>query len=137
MAFYQLLLFVLFALNMSAMFSGFLLARRMGMYLMMQVMMLMFAMMIGLVALILPFIGFADFVYWLVLVDLVLVLIAFLLEFGTVLPILMKTMQGAPIHSAHITNLIMSLVEVRKNTTPNKNNRWSYPVNIWVAPNHI
>ncbi len=52
MAFYQLLLFVLFALNMSAMFSGFLLARRMGMYLMMQVMMLMFAMMIGLVALI-------------------------------------------------------------------------------------
>ncbi|MCK5150819.1 MAG: DUF5400 family protein [Candidatus Thorarchaeota archaeon] len=109
MAFYQLLLFVLFALNMSAMFSGFLLARRMGMYLMMQVMMLMFAMMIGLVALILPFIGFADFVYWLVLVDLVLVLIAFLLEFGTVLPILMKTMQGAPIHSAHITNLIMSL----------------------------
>ena len=109
MAFYQLLLVVLFALNMSAMFSGFLLARRMGMYLMMQVMMLMFAMMIGLVALILPFIGFADFVFWLVLVDLVLVLIAFLLEFGTVLPILMKTMQGAPIHSAHITNLIMSL----------------------------
>ena len=107
--FYQLLLFVLFALNMSAMFSGFLLARRMGMYLMMQVMMLMFAMMVGLIALILPFIGFADFVYWLVLVDLVLVLIAFLLEFGTVLPILMKTMQGAPMHSAHITNLIVSL----------------------------
>ncbi|MHA2425188.1 MAG: DUF5400 family protein [Candidatus Thorarchaeota archaeon] len=109
MAFYQLLLFVLFALNMSAMFSGFLLARRMGMYLMMQVMMLMFAMMLGLVALILPFIGFGDWVYWLILGDLVLVLIAFLLEFGTVLPILMKTMQGAPMHSAHITNLIMSL----------------------------
>jgi hypothetical protein len=109
MAFYQLLLFVLFALNMGAMFSGFLLARRMGMYLMMQVMMLMFAMMIGLVALILPFIGFAYLVYWLVIIDMVLVLIAFLLEFGTVLPILMKTMQGAPMHSAHITNLIMSL----------------------------
>ncbi|MFW9848981.1 MAG: DUF5400 family protein [Candidatus Thorarchaeota archaeon] len=109
MAFYQLLLFILFALNMSAMFSGFLLARRMGMYLMTQVMMLMIAMMIGLVALILPFVGLTDWVFWLVLADLVLVLIAFLLEFGTVIPILMKTMQGAPMHSSHITNLIVSL----------------------------
>ena len=79
------------------------------MYLMTQVMMLMFAMMLGLVALILPFIGFGDFVYWLLIADLALVLIAFLLEFGTVLPILMKTMQGGPIHSSHITNLIVSL----------------------------
>ncbi len=109
MAFYQLLLFVLFALNMSAMFSGFMLARRMGMYLMTQVMMLMFGMIVGLIALILPFVGFGDVVYWLLVVDLVLVLIAFLLEFGTVLPILMKTMQGGPIHSSHITNLILSL----------------------------
>ncbi|MFW9977925.1 MAG: DUF5400 family protein [Candidatus Thorarchaeota archaeon] len=106
---YQLLLFVLFALNMSAMFSGFMLARRMGMYLMMQVMMLMLGMFVGLIALILPFIGFADFVIWLLVLDLVFVAIAFLLEFGTVVPILMKTMQGGPIHSSHITNLIVTL----------------------------
>ncbi|MDF1538708.1 MAG: hypothetical protein P1Q69_07380, partial [Candidatus Thorarchaeota archaeon] len=81
MAFYQLLLIVLFSLNMSAMFSGFILARRMGMYLMTQVMMLMLAMMIGLVALILPFLGFEAFVYWLLLADFALVAIAFLLEF--------------------------------------------------------
>lgn len=71
--------------------------------------MLMFAMILGLVALILPFAGLGGFVYWLVLGDLVLVLIAFLLEFGTVLPILMKTMQGGPIHSSHMTNLIVAL----------------------------
>ncbi|MFW9909764.1 MAG: DUF5400 family protein [Candidatus Thorarchaeota archaeon] len=109
MAFYQLLLFILFSMNISAMFSGFMLVRRMGMYLMTQVIMLMFAMILGLVALILPFAGLGGFVYWLVLGDLVLVLIAFLLEFGTVLPILMKTMQGGPIHSSHMTNLIVAL----------------------------
>ena len=106
---YNLLLFVLFALNMSAMFSGFMLARRMGMYLMPQIAMLMIGMFAGLIALILPFIGFADFVIWLLIADLALVAIAFLLEFVTVLPILMKTMQGGPIHSSHITNLIVSL----------------------------
>jgi len=79
------------------------------MYLMTQVMMLMFAMMIGLVAMILPFLGFEAFVYWLLLADFALITIAFLLEFLTVLPILMKTMQGAPMHSSHITNLIVSL----------------------------
>ncbi len=109
MAFYQLLLFVLFGLNLSAMFSGFLLARRMGMYLMTQVMTLMLGMILGLVALILSFVGLGDFVFWVVLVDMFLVLIAVLLEFGTVLPILMKTMQGAPIHSSHITNMIVTL----------------------------
>lgn len=106
---YQLLLFVLFALNMSAMFSGFMLARRMGMYLMTQVMMLMLGMMVGLIALILPFIALEGFVIWLLIIDLALVAIAFLLEFVTVLPILMKTMQGGPIHSSHITNLIVTL----------------------------
>lgn len=109
MAFYQLLLFVLFGLNLSAMLSGFLLARRMGMYLMTQVMTLMLGMILGLVALILSFVGLGDFVFWVVLVDMVLVLIAVLLEFGTVLPILMKTMQGAPIHSSHITNMVVTL----------------------------
>jgi hypothetical protein len=109
MAFYQLLLFILFGLNLSAMFSGFLLARRMGMYLMTQVMTLMLGMILGLVALILSFVGLGDFVFWIILVDLILILIAVLLEFVTVLPILMKTMQGAPIHSSHITNMIVTL----------------------------
>ncbi len=111
MAFFQLLLFVLFALNMSTMFSGFMLARRMGMYLMMQVMMLMLGMFVGLGALAIGFIfpTMTDILYWIILVDLVLVLLAFLMEFGQVLPILMKTMQGGPIHSSHITNLIVTL----------------------------
>jgi hypothetical protein len=36
-----------------------------------------------------------------------LVLLATLMEFVQVLPILLKTMQGGPIHSSHITNLLV------------------------------
>ncbi|MGY5876913.1 MAG: DUF5400 family protein [Candidatus Thorarchaeota archaeon] len=110
MAVFELLLFVLFGLNFASMFSGFMLARRMGMYLMMQVMMLMLAMFLGLGALILGITGILpELLYFLVIGDLIFLVIAFLLEFFTVVPILMKTMQGAPMHSAHITNLIMSV----------------------------
>ncbi|MCF2137795.1 MAG: hypothetical protein K9W43_11240 [Candidatus Thorarchaeota archaeon] len=113
MALFQLLLFILAGLAISAMFSGFLLARRMGMYLMMQVMMLMFAMFVSLG--ILAFGMFSasataaqfDIMHLLIIVDLVLVLLAVLMEFVQVLPILMKTMQGAPMHSSHITNLLV------------------------------
>jgi hypothetical protein len=52
MALFQLMLFILFALNVSVMFSGFMLARRMGFYLMKQVMMLMLGMMVGMVTLV-------------------------------------------------------------------------------------
>ncbi|MHA2396309.1 MAG: hypothetical protein ACXAC0_06355 [Candidatus Thorarchaeota archaeon] len=115
MALFQLILFILFALNVSLMFSGFMLARRMGYYLMMQVMMLMLAMMLSigilLVGLFLP--GFQilglDLVYLLLIVDLVFVLLATLMQFLQVVPILMKTMQGGPFHSSHITNLLVTL----------------------------
>ena len=115
MALFQMILFILFALNVSVMFSGFMLARRMGYYLMNQVMMLMLAMMLSivilLVGLFLP--GFQllglDLVYILLIVDLVFILLATLMQFAQVLPILMKTMQGAPFHSSHITNLLVTL----------------------------
>ena len=107
MAIFELLLLILVGLNVATMFSGFMLARRMGYHLMPQVMMLMFGMFVsfGILAvnLILP-----DFTIWLVLANFVFILIALLLEFATTLPILMKTMQGAPIHSSHITNLLIS-----------------------------
>ena len=115
MALFQLILFILFALNVSVMFSGFMLARRMGYYLMMQVMMLMLGMMLSigilLVGLFLPgfqILGF-DLVYILLIVDLVFVLLATLMQFLQVVPILMKTMQGGPFHSSHITNLLVTL----------------------------
>ena len=115
MALFQLILFILFALNVSVMFSGFMLARRMGFYLMTQVMMLMLGMMVGMITLVvglfLP--GFQlvglDLVYILLIVDLVFILLATLMQFGQVLPILMKTMQGGPFHSSHITNLLVTL----------------------------
>lgn len=115
MALFQLILFVLFALNLSVMFSGFLLARRMGFYLMPQVMMLMLGMFVGigvlLVGLFLPTFAIAgvDLLFILLIVDLVLILLAALMQFLQVLPILMKTMQGGPFHSSHITNLLVTL----------------------------
>jgi hypothetical protein len=114
MAVFELLLFVLFALNFATMFSGFMLARRMGMYLMMQVMMSMLAMFVGLGTLILGVLGFFtgtsfEILHLLILGDFILILLAFLMEFGQIVPILMKTMQGAPMHSSHITNLIVTL----------------------------
>jgi hypothetical protein len=115
MALFQLMLFILFALNVSVMFSGFMLARRMGFYLMKQVMMLMLGMMVGMVTLVVGLflpafqvMGF-DLVYILLIVDLVFILLATLMQFAQVLPILMKTMQGGPFHSSHITNLLVSL----------------------------
>ncbi|MBD3408331.1 MAG: hypothetical protein GF411_19565 [Candidatus Lokiarchaeota archaeon] len=114
MAILKLLLFVLFALNVSSMFSGFMLARRMGYYLMTQVMMLMFAMLVGIgvlvVGLFIPPVTpvMFDLLHFLILVDFILVLLATILEFVQILPILMKTMQGGPIHSSHITNLIVT-----------------------------
>ena len=87
MALFQLILFILFALNVSVMFSGFMLARRMGYYLMNQVMLLMFGMMLSMgilvVGLFLPtfqIVGF-DLVYLLLIVDLVFILLATLMQF--------------------------------------------------------
>jgi hypothetical protein len=115
MALFQLILFVLLALNVSAMFSGFMLARRMGFYLMMQVMMLMFGMMVGIGVLVvgifaptIQILGF-DLLFILLIVDLVLILLATLMQFLQIVPILMKTMQGAPFHSSHNTNLLVTL----------------------------
>ncbi len=115
MALFQMILFILFALNVSVMFSGFMLARRMGFYLMNQVMMLMLAMMVGMITLVvglfLPtfqILGL-DLVYILLIVDLVFVLLGALMQFAQVVPILMKTMQGGPFHSSHITNLLVTL----------------------------
>lgn len=96
------------------MFSGFLLARRMGFYLMNQVMALMLAMMIGIVALVVglffpPVPAMFDYLHIIILLDFVLVLIGALMQFGQILPILLKTMQGGPFHSSHITNLLVTL----------------------------
>ncbi|MHA1246479.1 MAG: hypothetical protein ACTSPE_04075 [Candidatus Thorarchaeota archaeon] len=113
MAVFQLLLFLMTGLAISAMFSGFILARRMGMYLMMQVMMLMFAMFVSFGALVVGMIfpptppASMDLLHLILIAEFVLVLLATLMEFLQVLPILMKTMQGAPMHSAHMTNLLM------------------------------
>ena len=114
MALFQLILFILLALNVSVMFSGFMLARRMGYYLMNQVMMLMFGMMLSigilLVGLVFPPVpAMFDLLHILLIVDLVLILLATLMQFVQILPILMKTMQGAPFHSSHITNLLVTL----------------------------
>jgi hypothetical protein len=114
MALFQLILFILFALNASVMFSGFMLARRMGYYLMNQVMLLMFGMMLSIGILVVglffpPAPAMFDLLHILILVDFVLILLATLLQFATVVPILMKTMQGGPIHSSHNTNLLVTL----------------------------
>ena len=115
MALFQMILFILFALNVSVMFSGFMLARRMGFYLMTQVMMLMLGMFLGLISLVvglfLPSFQLMgiDLLYILLIVDLVFILLATLMQFGQVLPILLKTMQGGPFHSSHITNLMVTL----------------------------
>ena len=114
MAVFQLLLFVLFAMGFATMFSGFMAARRMGYVLMPQVMMLMLGMLVSLITLIVGILaptfslGFMDLVHLLLVIDLVFFALAFLLEFIQAVPVLMKTMQGGPIHSSHITNLIVS-----------------------------
>ena len=115
MALLQFILFIILALNISTMFSGFMLARRMGMYLMKQVMTLMLAMMVSIGILVVGLFMFPaapmmfDLLHILILVDFILVLIATLMQFGQVLPILLKTMQGGPFHSSHITNLLVTL----------------------------
>jgi hypothetical protein len=115
MAVFQLLLFILFAMGFATMFSGFMAARRMGFLLMPQVMLLMLGMMVSLITLIVGLVlptfslGFMDLVQLLLLVDFVFFALAFLMEFIQVVPVLMKTMQGGPIHSSHITNLIVSV----------------------------
>lgn len=115
MALFQLILFILLALNISVMFSGFMLARRMGYYLMNQVMMLMFGMMLSIGILVVGLFFppatavMFDLLHILILVDFVLILLATLMQFLQVVPILMKTMQGAPFHSSHITNLLVTL----------------------------
>ncbi|UCE10791.1 MAG: hypothetical protein JSW61_02340 [Candidatus Thorarchaeota archaeon] len=108
MAVLELLLLVLIGLNISTMLSGYQLAMRMGYHLMTQVMFIMLAMMVSIGSFIV-FLFLPDFVYYLLLVNLALILLATLLEFVTVLPILLKTMQGGPIHNSHITNLILTL----------------------------
>ena len=115
MALFQFILFIILALNISTMFSGFMLARRMGMYLMKQVMALMLAMMLGIGILVVGLFMFPavpvmyDLLHILIILDFVLVLIGTLMQFGQVLPILLKTMQGGPFHSAHMTNLLVTL----------------------------
>jgi len=115
MAVFQLLLFILFAMGFATMFSGFMAARRMGFLLMPQVMLLMLGMMVSLITLIVGLVlptfslGFMDLVQLLLLVDFIFFALAFLMEFIQVVPVLMKTMQGGPIHSSHITNLIVSV----------------------------
>ena len=115
MALFQFILFVVLALNISAMFSGFMLARRMGMYLMKQVMVLMFAMMVGMIILVFGLLlppaapAMFDLLHIFILVDFILVLIATLMQFVQIVPILLKTMQGGPFHSSHMTNLLVSL----------------------------
>lgn len=85
------------------------------MYLMKQVMALMFAMMVGMIILVfglfLPPVAPAlfDLLHIFILVDFVLVLIATLMQFGQILPILLKTMQGGPFHSSHMSNLLVTL----------------------------
>ena len=87
----------------------------MGFLLMPQVMLLMLAMLVSLITLIVGLVlpafslGFMDLVHLLLLVDFIFFALAFVLEFIQVVPVLMKTMQGGPIHSSHITNLIVSV----------------------------
>ena len=50
-----------------------------------------------------------DLLHILIIVDFVLILLATLMQFATVVPILMKTMQGGPFHSSHNTNLLVTL----------------------------
>jgi hypothetical protein len=114
MAVFELLLFILFAMGFATMFSGYMVARRMGYILMNQVMLLMFGMLVSLITLIVGIVaptfslGFMDLIQLLLVIDLVFFLLAFLLEFVQAVPVLMKTMQGGPIHSSHITNLIVT-----------------------------
>ncbi|MEM2142287.1 MAG: DUF5400 family protein [Candidatus Thorarchaeota archaeon] len=111
----QLLLLLLFALSVATMFSGFMLARRMGMYLMVQVLVLMIAMLSSLVTLLFGvFVSTSpgtmmDLLHILLILDFALYTLALLMEFGQIVPILMKTMQGGPIHSSHMTNLLMAV----------------------------
>ena len=115
MALLQFILFIILALNISTMFSGFMLARRMGMYLMKQVMALMFAMLIGIGVLVVGLFMFPaapamfDLLHILILVDFILVLVATLMRIGQVLPSLLETMQGGPFHSSQMTNLLVTL----------------------------
>ncbi|TFH10455.1 MAG: hypothetical protein E4H14_02465 [Candidatus Thorarchaeota archaeon] len=115
MALFQFILFIILALNISAMLSGFMLARRMGMYLMKQVMALMFAMMFGMIILVFGLFfpptapAMFDLLHIFILVDFILVLIATLMQFVQILPILLKTMQGGPFHSSHMSNLLVTL----------------------------
>jgi hypothetical protein len=115
MALFQLILFVLLGLSISSMLSGFMLARRMGFYLMPQVMSLMVAMIVSIVALVFGLVfapaspAMFDIMHIILVVDLILFLVATLMQFIQVFPVLLKTMQGAPFHSSHMTNLLVTL----------------------------
>ncbi len=114
MALLQMVLFILFGMSIATMFSGFMLARRMGMYLMLQVMMSMLFMLVSLVGLLVgvfipPTPALFDLLHSILLLDFIIILLVTLMEFIQVVPILMKTMQGGPIHSSHMTNLLLSL----------------------------
>ena len=97
------------------MLSGFMLARRMGFYLMPQVGSLMFAMLVSLVAVVVGLFfapaapAMFDIMHIILVVDLILILVATLLQFVQIFPILLKTMQGGPFHSSHMTNLLVTL----------------------------
>ena len=79
-----------------------------------QVMMLMIGMMLSIGILVVglffpPAPAMFDLLHILILADFVLILLATLMQFAQVVPILMKTMQGAPFHSSHNTNLLVTL----------------------------
>ncbi|MGV9169397.1 MAG: hypothetical protein ACOC38_05575 [Promethearchaeia archaeon] len=112
----KLVLLVLLALSISSMMSGFLIARRMGYYLMKQVMVVMLGMFVSLGTGIVGFLfapaspSMFDILHLMIMVHFVLFLVGTLMELGQVLPILLKTMQGAPMHSSHITNLLLTTI---------------------------
>lgn len=110
----KLVLLMSLALSMSSMMSGFLIARRMGYFLMKQVMVLMFGMLVSVAGVVVGFFfqpnppALFDMLHLIIGIHFVLSLIGLLMELWQVLPILLKTMQGAPIHSSHITNLLLT-----------------------------
>ena len=75
----------------------------------------MFAMLVSLVAVVVGLFfapavpAMFDLLHIILAIDLILILVATLLQFVQIFPILLKTMQGGPFHSSHMTNLLVTL----------------------------
>ncbi|MFO7837510.1 MAG: hypothetical protein R6V83_12785 [Candidatus Thorarchaeota archaeon] len=114
MVFVRFVLIVMLALSISSMLSGFLIARRMGYYLMKQVMILFVGTIVSIIAAVLGYIfppspaGMFDILHLTIALHFVLFLVGLLMQLTQIMPVLLKTMQGAPIHSSHITNVILT-----------------------------